>query len=175
MNIFYVPFTFYYFQQVLLILRAFLLLSLSNDVSVDIVDDEDSFQFSPEAKFTSNSYVHVTLATNTGTETLNNCYSFNSFSKFSFLISLFKRFAPSREKLPLSFCRYQHGSTVLFLFCFIYSERYHLLYFIFFSCFFYKIVKPKVITPFTKLLKGYFCGKVKHELQVTSYEFKSTS
>ena len=97
----------------------------------------NSFQFSPEAKFTSNSYVHVTLATNTRTETLNNCYSFNSFSKFSFLISLFKRFAPSREKLPLSFYRYQYGSTVLFLFCFIYSERYHLLYFIFFSCFFF--------------------------------------
>ena len=51
LNIFYIPFIFLYYQQVLFTLRVSLLLSLLNDASVDIGDDEDSFQFSPEAKF----------------------------------------------------------------------------------------------------------------------------
>ena len=45
------PFYFLNYQQVLFTLRVSLLLSLLNDASVDIGDDEDSFQFSPEAKF----------------------------------------------------------------------------------------------------------------------------
>ena len=40
-------------QQVLFTLRASSLLTLLNDDSVDIVNDEPSFQFSPEARFTS--------------------------------------------------------------------------------------------------------------------------
>ena len=44
------------------------LLSLLNAISVDIVDDEGSFQFSPEAEFTSPLYVHITCATDTEAE-----------------------------------------------------------------------------------------------------------
>ena len=36
------------------------LLSSSNDTSVDIVDDESSFEFSPKAEFTSPLYVYIT-------------------------------------------------------------------------------------------------------------------
>ena len=39
-----------------------------NDASGDIVDDEISFQFSSEDKFTSPLYVHITLATYTEAE-----------------------------------------------------------------------------------------------------------
>ena len=46
-------------------LRVSLLLSSSNDVSADTVDDEGSFEFPPKAEFTSLLYVHITLATDT--------------------------------------------------------------------------------------------------------------
>ena len=65
MNTFYNPFFFYHCQQVLFKLRVSSLLSPLNDASVDIVDDEGSFQFSPEAEFTSHLYVHITLAKDT--------------------------------------------------------------------------------------------------------------
>ena len=68
MNIFYIQIIFYYCQKVLFTLRVFLLLSLLNDASVDILDDEVSFQFSPEAIFMSPLYIHITLATDTETE-----------------------------------------------------------------------------------------------------------
>ena len=45
MNIFCISFVFYYCQQVLFTLRVSPLLSPLNDASVDIADDEDSFQF----------------------------------------------------------------------------------------------------------------------------------
>ena len=62
MNIFYISFIFYCWQQVLFKLRVSSLLSTLNDASVDIVDDEDSFQFSAEAEFTLPLYFHITLA-----------------------------------------------------------------------------------------------------------------
>ena len=49
----------------MLILRVTSLLSPSNDASVDIVDNEGSFQFSPEAEFTFHLNVQITLATDT--------------------------------------------------------------------------------------------------------------
>ena len=67
---FYIPFIFYYCQQVLFTIRVSLLLSLLNDASVSIVDDEGSFQFSPEAEFASPLYVHINLATDTEAESL---------------------------------------------------------------------------------------------------------
>ena len=63
MNIFYILFIFYYWQQVLFPLRVSSLLSLLNDAFVDIADDEGSFQFSPEVEFASALYIHSTLAT----------------------------------------------------------------------------------------------------------------
>ena len=45
---FFISFIFYYCQQVLCTLRVSLLLLPLNDASVDIVDNEGSFQFSPE-------------------------------------------------------------------------------------------------------------------------------
>ena len=39
-----------------------------DDGSVDNVNDEGSFQFSPEAEFTSPLYVHITLGTDTEAE-----------------------------------------------------------------------------------------------------------
>ena len=61
----YIPLFFYYRWQTLFTLRVSLLLSSLNDVSVDIVDDEGSIEFSPEAEFTSPLHVHITLAANT--------------------------------------------------------------------------------------------------------------
>ena len=69
-NIFYILFIFFYCQQVLFTLRVSSLLSPLNDVSVDIVGDEGSFQFSPEAEFASPLYVHINLATDTEAESL---------------------------------------------------------------------------------------------------------
>ena len=43
LNIFFILFIFYYWQHVLFTLRVSSLLSLLNDVSIDIVDDEVSF------------------------------------------------------------------------------------------------------------------------------------
>ena len=51
-------------------LRISPLLSSLNDAPVDTVDDEDSFKVSPKAEFISSSYVHITLATDTGAESL---------------------------------------------------------------------------------------------------------
>ena len=45
--------------------RAFILLSLANDVSVATVDERDSFEFSSKVDFTSPLYVYITLATDT--------------------------------------------------------------------------------------------------------------
>ena len=57
---FCIPFIFYHFQQVLFTVRFSSLLSPLNDASIKVVDDDGSFQFSPE--FTSPFYVHITLA-----------------------------------------------------------------------------------------------------------------
>ena len=65
MNIFYTSFIFYYWQQVLFTLRASLLLSPLNGASVDVADDEISFQFAPEAEFTSPLYFRIALAKDT--------------------------------------------------------------------------------------------------------------
>ena len=70
MNIFYILFIFYRCQQALFTLRVSLLLSPLNNAFVDIVDDEGSFQFSPEAEFTFHLYVHITLATDTEADTV---------------------------------------------------------------------------------------------------------
>ena len=42
-----------------------MLLSSSNDVSADTVDEEGSFELSPKTEFISPLYVHITLATDT--------------------------------------------------------------------------------------------------------------
>ena len=42
-----------------------LLLSSSNDVSADTVDDESSFEISPNAQFISPLHVHITYVTDT--------------------------------------------------------------------------------------------------------------
>ena len=68
MVIFYIPFILYHCQEFAPTLRVSSLLSLLNDASVDIVVDEDSFQFSPEAEFISPSHVHITLATDNEAE-----------------------------------------------------------------------------------------------------------
>ena len=121
-----------FFFLILYTLRASLLLSSSNDASADIVDDEDSFEFSPKVEFTTPLYFHITIATNIEAvaswfaqlfpysqniwklltfkcflndvllETewskimliwwLVSIKCITSFSKFSFLISFFKRF-----------------------------------------------------------------------------------
>ena len=56
-----------------------------------------------------------------------------SFFKFSFLISLFKLFTLQFQlhwkNCLFSMNRYHYGSTILFLFRFFSSERYHLLFF----------------------------------------------
>ena len=64
----HIPFVFYYCQQVLFTLRNSSLLLPLNEASVDIFDDEGTFQFSPEAEFTSSLYVLITLATDTEAE-----------------------------------------------------------------------------------------------------------
>ena len=69
-NIFYISLIFYCWQQVLFKLRVSSLLSTLNDASVDIVDDEDSFQFSSEAEFTLPLYFHITLAKDAEPESL---------------------------------------------------------------------------------------------------------
>ena len=56
-----------------------------------------------------------------------------SFFKFSFLISLFKLFTLQFQlhwkNCLFSMNRYHYGSTILFLFRFFSSKRYHLLFF----------------------------------------------
>ena len=68
MNLFYIPFTFYYRQQILFTLRASSLLSILIDIFLDIIEDECSFQFSPEAELPSLLYVYITFATDTEAE-----------------------------------------------------------------------------------------------------------
>ena len=67
MNIFFILFIFYYWQQVLFTLRVSSLLSLLNDASVDIVDDEGFFSFLLKVN-AQPLYVHVTLLTDTEAE-----------------------------------------------------------------------------------------------------------
>ena len=67
-NIFYIPFIFYYCQQFIFTLQVPSLLLPLNDISVEMVDVEGSFQFSLEAEFKSLLYVHITLATDTEAE-----------------------------------------------------------------------------------------------------------
>ena len=49
----------------LLLLKNFIYIA-----SVESVDDEGSFEFSPKAEFTSLLYVYITFATDTGVESL---------------------------------------------------------------------------------------------------------
>ena len=69
MNIFYIPFIFNYCQHELLLLLSSLLSPL-NYASGGIADDEDSFQVSPEAEFTSPLHVHIIFDTEAETEKL---------------------------------------------------------------------------------------------------------
>ena len=77
MNIFCLPFIFDYCQQVLFTLRVSSLISQLNDAFVDIFEDEDSFHFSQESKFTSPLCIYIILATDTEAESRasHNCYS----------------------------------------------------------------------------------------------------
>ena len=77
LNIFYVSFIFYYYQQVLFTLRVSSLLTPLNDASGNIVDGESSFQFSPEAEYTSP--LQQTLKQNHRAS--HNCYSVKSMLK----------------------------------------------------------------------------------------------
>ena len=49
-------------------IKIFFITITINDVSVDIADDEGSFQFSPETEFTPPFYVHITFATDAEVE-----------------------------------------------------------------------------------------------------------
>ena len=78
---FYISFIFCYCQQVLFTWRVYSLLSLLNNISADIIDDEGSFQFSSEAEFTSP--LQQTLQQNH--RALLNCYSVkNSLKLWTF-------------------------------------------------------------------------------------------
>ena len=68
MNIFCISFFSNIANIIFFTLRVSSLLSPLNDASVDIVDDEGSFQLFLEAEFTSPLYVHVTLPTDTEAE-----------------------------------------------------------------------------------------------------------
>ena len=61
MNIFDIPFIFYYWEEVLFTLKVSSLLSPLNDASGGIVDEEGFYLFSPEAEFASPLYVQITL------------------------------------------------------------------------------------------------------------------
>ena len=54
-------------------LRVSSLLSPLSNASVDIVDDEGSFQFFPEVELTIFLYVHITLAIDAEAESLLQC------------------------------------------------------------------------------------------------------
>ena len=54
-------------------IRVSLLLFPLNEASVDIVDDEGSFQFSPEAEFILDLHVQITLETDT--EAVSRCFT----------------------------------------------------------------------------------------------------
>ena len=61
----YIPYIFYYCQQVLVTLTVSSLLLSLNDTSVDIADVEGSFKFTLEAELNSPLYVYITLAADT--------------------------------------------------------------------------------------------------------------
>ena len=61
----YIPYIFYYCQQVLVTLTVSSLLLSLNDTSVDIADVEGSFNFSLETELNSPLYVYITLAADT--------------------------------------------------------------------------------------------------------------
>ena len=61
LNIFYILFIFFYCQQVLFTLGVSSSLLPLTNASADTIDDEGSFQFSPEAEFTPPSYIHIIL------------------------------------------------------------------------------------------------------------------
>ena len=84
---------FYYFQQILFTLRVSSLLSPLNDASVDIVDDEGSCKFSPEAKFASP--LRQTLKHNH--RALQNCYSFKNMLKLLSHKCLLRKLLPETE------------------------------------------------------------------------------
>ena len=65
MNIIYIHFFSIIASKTLFPLRDFLLLSSSNDVSADTVDDESSFEISRNAEFISPLHVHITYVTDT--------------------------------------------------------------------------------------------------------------
>ena len=52
------------------IIRSFLIITTIKNASVHLVDDEGSFQFSPEAEFISPLHVQVTFPTDTKAESL---------------------------------------------------------------------------------------------------------
>ena len=61
----YIPYIFYYCQQVLVTLTVSSLLLSLNDTSADIADVEGSFKFALEAELNSPLYVYITLAADT--------------------------------------------------------------------------------------------------------------
>ena len=71
------PIYFFYCQQISFTLRVSSLLSLLNDTSVDIVDDEGSFQFSSKIEFTSP--LQQTLKQNH--RALHDCYNVKNMLK----------------------------------------------------------------------------------------------
>ena len=83
-----------------------------------------------------------------------------SFLKFSFLISLFKRFPLwfqlHWKNCPYSICRY-YQRLALFCFSSVFFPQKGIIFFFVFAHFLNKIVKPNCKTPFSKLLKGYIC------------------
>ena len=62
------PIFFHYCWQNFIYMKASLLLSSSNDVSANTVDDESFFEFSPKVEFASPLYVHITLAIDTNSK-----------------------------------------------------------------------------------------------------------
>ena len=65
------PICFLLLQTSFIYIKSFFItIAIKNDVSVDIDDDESSFQFSPEAGLISPLYVYITLATDTEAESL---------------------------------------------------------------------------------------------------------
>ena len=83
LNIFYIPVIFYYCEQVLFTLRVSSLLSLLNDASVDIVNDEALLSFllklNSHHAYTFTSPLQQTRKQNH--PALHNCYSFKNMLK----------------------------------------------------------------------------------------------
>ena len=90
-----------------------------------------------------------------------------SFSKFSFLMSLFKRFLvifTLLEEQSLFHLQISHSSSGFF-------TQNGIIFFFSFAHF-NEIVKPKCTAPFSKLLKSYICHVIKSSSIV--YTFKKT-